>query len=215
MLQIGSVAQANDVAYGGLSALGPSAFVASATEGTNVDLMVAIPAGASASNATLKGPYSAGYIDFLNADVTMVRQAMFSVAADGAGSFGNVAITGEAANLGGAAHDPNGAGVDYSLSGAGTGSVNFGTASASQLISGTKTLYISADQNIILAGSPSDFDLLVGIRSLSGGASNATAMGEYFLAGIEEATAALRKALTLSMPSTVPLTRRAGRVPVS
>lgn len=190
-LQIGSVAQPNDVAYGGLSALGPSAFVASATEGTNVDMMVAIPTGTSASKATLKGAYSAGYIDFLSADVTMVRQAMFSATSDGAGNLGNVSVTGEAADLGGGGTTQTAASVTYSLSGTGSGSVNFGTANSSQLISGTKNLYISADQSIFFAGTPNGFDLLVGIKALSGAASNATAAGEYFVAGIEEAAGTL------------------------
>lgn len=188
LIQIGSIAQATDTAYGGLSALGPSGFVASATEGTNVDILVAIPAGTTATNATLKGAYSAGFIDFLNGDVTMVRQATFNATSDGAGGLGSVRVNGEAANLGGAVMQQTASSVSYSLTGTGSGTVNFGAASPSQLISGTKTFYISADQNIVLAGSPNGFDLLVGIRSLGVAANNATSSGSYFVAGLEDVT---------------------------
>ena len=154
LLAIQSFADPTQSSYGGVSAIGPSAFVASATEGESVDILVAIPAGSNVSVASLKGAYSAGYIDFLNADVTMIREATMSLTADGAGNFGSVNVAGSAANLGGTPTTQTVAGVTYTLSGAGSGMVTFGTASSTQLISGAKTFYVSADGNIILGGNP-------------------------------------------------------------
>lgn len=186
-----SLADNLDTCYGGISALGPSAIVASATEGdtagnNNVDLLIAIPAGANTSNATLKGSYSAGFIDFLNADVTMVREGTFTATADGAGNFGNVPVSGVAANLGGTTTSQTVNGVTYSLSGEGSGSINFGGASSSQLLSGAKNFYISADGNFVLGGSPGGFDLMVGMRSLGAPAANSTFSGVYYTGALED-----------------------------
>jgi uncharacterized protein (TIGR03437 family) len=185
LLGIQSLADPTQTSYGGVSAIGPSAFVASATEGTSVDIMVAIPAGSNASAASLKGPYSTGFIDFLNADVTMVREATMSLNADGAGNFGSVAVSGTAANLGATPTNQTVSAVTYTLNSTGSGMVNFGSASSAQLISGSKTLYISADGNIVIGGNPAGFDLMVGIRGLTAPASNATSSGEYYVAAIE------------------------------
>ncbi|MDP9169307.1 MAG: hypothetical protein M3N54_01705, partial [Acidobacteriota bacterium] len=188
LLAIQSFVSGTENCYGGVSAIGPSAFVASATEGSSVDILVAIPAGPAASAGSFKGAYTAGYIDFLNADVNSIRQATFNVTADGAGNLGSVAVTGNAVNLSsGKATSQTVAGVTYTLGGTGTGTVNFGTANSGQLISGSKTLYISADGGIILGGTPGGFDLLVGIRAVSGPATNATASGVYYLAALEDA----------------------------
>jgi uncharacterized protein (TIGR03437 family) len=186
LFQIQSLVDGTQVSFGGVSALGPSAFVASATEGTSVDILVGIPAGANVSAASLKGAYTAGYIDFLNADVTMIREATFGLNADGAGNFGSVAVSGTAVNLGGTATNQTVPGVIYTLSGGGSGVVTFGSAASSQLISGAKTFYISADGNILLGGNPAGYDMMVGIRALTGAASNATSSGEYYIAALED-----------------------------
>jgi hypothetical protein len=65
-------------------------------------------------------------------------------------------------------------GVTYSVAGRGSGRVDFGTAAPSKLVTGPRNLYLSADENIVLAGSPRGFDLLVGIQSFARAASNAT-----------------------------------------
>src|ERR1022692_2754223 len=56
-----SLIDQTDICYGGIAAIGPSAFVASATEGTNVDMLVAIPAGKSVTAASFNGAYTAAY----------------------------------------------------------------------------------------------------------------------------------------------------------
>ncbi len=186
-----SLADPADYDFGGVSGIGgvsgnaPSAFVASATEGTNVTLLIGIPAGAKVSNSALSGSYTAGAIDFPGASIAAVREASFNLTADGAGNMGSVAVSGVGANLGGTPLNQTVHGVTYSLSGEGSGTIDFGAAQSAQLVSGGKTFYISADGNIILGGSPAGFDVLVGIRSLTG-ASNATANAIYYLGALEE-----------------------------
>jgi uncharacterized protein (TIGR03437 family) len=185
LMNMTSLADQTDIVWGGVAAIGPSAFVASATEGSNVDIMIAIPAGSNVTNSALKGSYAAGAIDFLNADVTMVRDATFTLNPDGAGNLGALSVSGAAEDLGGTATTQTVTGATYSLSGEGSGTASFGAAASTQLVSGTKTFYISADGNIVLGGSPTGYDLLVGIRSLSGTATNATANSLYYIAGLE------------------------------
>lgn len=180
------LADQTDEDYGGVSAIGPWAFVGSATLGSNITLLVGIPIGSSVSNSSFKGNYTAGAIDFPGANINSVREASFSLSPDGAGNLGNVALSGAAADLGGTALNQTVSGVTYSLSAGGTGSVNFGAVSESELVSGSKTFYISADGNIVLGGSASGYDMLVGIRALSGAASNATATGEYYMGAFED-----------------------------
>ena len=161
--------------------------MASATEGINVTMMVGIPIGSGVSNSSFSGNYTAGAIDFPSANITSVREATFNLTADGAGSLGNVSISGAGANLGNNALSQTDSGVTYSLSSGGVGTINFGTANSSQLVSGTKSFYISADGNIILGGSPTGYDMLVGIRAFSGTASNASANQLYYMGGLEDA----------------------------
>ena len=181
-----SLADPTDVVWGGVAALGPSAFVASATEGSNVDIMIAIPAGSGGSNASFKGQYVTGYIDFLNADPTMVREANFGLTPDGAGNLGTLSVSGTAENLGGNPTTQTVSGATYTLAGEGSGTASFGAAASSQLISGSKTFYISADGNIVIGGSPSGFDLLVGLRGLTGVAPLNSINNIYYIAGLED-----------------------------
>jgi uncharacterized protein (TIGR03437 family) len=186
LMNMTSLADQTDTVFGGVAAIGPSAIVASATERTNVDILIAIPAGSNVTNGSLKGNYKAGLIDFFNADVTMTRQATFTLTADGAGNLGNVSVSGSAENLGSTQISQTVSGAAYSLSGEGSGTASFGGSTSAQLLSGTKTFYISKDGNIVLGGSPTGYDLIVGIRALSAPASNATASGLYYIAGLED-----------------------------
>ena len=186
-LIIQSFADPNNTDYGGVAATGPSAFVGSTTEGTNdASILIGIPAASNVSNSALNGNYTAASIDFINADITMQRESTFTFAANGSGSIGNIAVAGTAANLNSANPlNQNVSGVTYSLAGEGSGTINLGPASSSQLISGTKNLYISADRSIVIGGSPTGFDLFVALPALTSNASNATTNGIYYIAGLE------------------------------
>ena len=164
----------------------PSAFVASATEGTSCDIIVAMPAGASASAASLSGNYTAGYVGFPGANVSQVRQASFGFTANGAGVLSNVSVSGTALNLGGTTQSQTISGATYTLTGEGTGALTLGTAGASQVLSGSLNFYLSADGNIFMAGTPGGYDLIIGARSFSGTASNSSWNNVYFTGGLED-----------------------------
>jgi uncharacterized protein (TIGR03437 family) len=183
---IQSLTDATQNAYGTLAAVGPSAFVASATENGNADLMVAIPAGTTVSAAALSGNYTAGYLAFPNADVTQVRQASFNFSANGAGGLSNVVVSGSALNLGGSVPTQTISGATYTLAGTGSGTLNLGTASTTQVLSGSLTFYLSADGNIFIAGTPGGYDLIVGARAFSGTASNSSWNNIYFTGALED-----------------------------
>lgn len=186
LMYIQSFADGTQTAYGGLSGIGPTAFVASATEETSCDIIVAIPAGMSASAASLSGNYTAGYVSFPGANVAQVRQASFGFTADGAGNLSNVAVSGTALNLGGTTGSQTISGATYTLTGEGTGTLNLGTASSSQVLSGSLNFYLSADGNIFMAGTPGGHDLIVGARAFSGTASNSSWNNVYFTGGLED-----------------------------
>jgi uncharacterized protein (TIGR03437 family) len=179
-----------DIEFGAVGALGPTAIVASSTENTNGynDVFIAIPAGSGVTNGSIQGTYRAGYIDFLQANASQVRDSYFSLTSNGNGSFGTVAATGSMANQGDTTTNQSFSGVAYSIANAtGSGTITFPTSPSplSALISGQKTFYLSADGNILLGGAFNGFDLIVGVRALSGAAGNSTYQGTYYMAALE------------------------------
>ena len=187
MVQIQNPIDSTDTEFGGLGAIGPSAIVASATEGSYNDIFVAIPAGSGISNSGVQGTYQMGFIDFLQGNASQVRDGYFTVTSNGSGSFGNVAVNGAMANQSSNNTTQNLSGVTFSISNSnGSGTLTFPTASSTQtaLVSGQKTFYVSADGNILLAGNPGGFDIMVGMKAISG-ASNSQFQGTYFITAIE------------------------------
>jgi uncharacterized protein (TIGR03437 family) len=183
-LRIGSFVGNGATAYGGVGAVGPSAFTASATENSSqvFDAIVGIPIAAGISNASLKGGYNAVYLNFAQAAVGQTRQAYMSLAADGAGGFGAVTATGSATDNAGLTTQAI-PGVTYSLSGT-TGSINFGTGASNQLIGGTQSFFVSADGNLLVGGSVAGYDLLLASPAMAS-VSDAAFQGFYYLGGLE------------------------------
>ena len=179
-------ASTNTVLYGGA---GQGVVVASSTESNNLDTFVAIPAAASASNATLSGAYQVGSIEFAGADINATRGTFFSMTADGGGNLGNVSITGTSPQLGNTTTTQTSPGATYSITANGSGTMTFpapsGVSSANSLLSGAKNLYVSADGSIFVAGTPTGYDLVVGIKAMPAGAHNPPVSGLYFVSELE------------------------------
>lgn len=186
LMYVQSFVDNTQYAFGGISAIGPDAFIASATEGSSADIIVAIPAGSSASVSSLNGNYSAAYIGFGNSNASQVREGLLSFAANGSGGLTSATVAGTALNLGGSATMQTISGGTYSLSGQGSGSLNLGTASSTQILSGTMTFFISADGNLFLAGTPGGLDFMVGAKAFSGQAGNANWNNVYYIGGFED-----------------------------
>jgi uncharacterized protein (TIGR03437 family) len=190
-LQIQSPIDNTDTEFGGLGAAGPSAIVASATEGDYDDIFIAIPAGSAFSNSSIQGSYRFGFLDFLGANASQVRDGFFTATSNGSGSFGNVSVNGSMANQGNNQVTQSLSGVTYSIANAnGSGTITFPTASAvsTALVSGQKTLYVSQDGNLMLGGSPAGFDIFVGVKAGSG-LTNGSFQGTYLFAGLENSDA--------------------------
>src|SRR5579864_1010980 len=100
LFQMQNPIDTTDTDYGGVGAAGPSAIVASATEGSYHDILVAIPAGSSFSTSNLAGAFSAGFVDFTGGSSAKARDGYFSFNSNGQGSLGNLPINGAAADSG-------------------------------------------------------------------------------------------------------------------
>jgi len=172
-----------------------SIFIGSSTEnlsgaGLNDLLIMAPIASPVATNATFKGSYSFVDLDSpvvgQQGAVAYARDSLFTGTADGNGNFTGIAGSGYIANNGGSATRQSGS-VKYSFSN-GAGNIAFGgsfTASnvTSTLLVGNHYVYISPDGNFIFGGSPTGWDIFVGVRNGSGAPSNFS--GLYYQAGMD------------------------------
>jgi uncharacterized protein (TIGR03437 family) len=183
-LRIASFASPGATAFGGVGAVGPSAFTASATENSSpvFDLIVGVPMGSGVSSANIKGTYNAVYLNFPQAAVGQTRQAYLPLTADGAGGFGTVTATGSATDNARLTTQTM-PGVTYSLGGT-AGSIHFGAAAPNQLVGGTQSFFVSADGNLLVGGSPGGFDLLLASPAALSVAGSSF-QGNYFLGGID------------------------------
>ncbi len=173
--------------------LGTGALVGTSTEaGANVfDLFVAIPvSSAQLSNATLTGPYYVSSLEFAGASVANIRETNFKLTANGSGSITETAVTGQARNLNNHLQTQTVGPMTYSVSPDGSGVLNFplgsGQTETSQLIAGSKTVYVSQDGTYFIGGSMTagSHGLVTGVKSFASGASNASWSGFFYSAGL-------------------------------
>jgi uncharacterized protein (TIGR03437 family) len=154
--------------FGGVSSTG--ILIASSTEALYCDLFVAIPAATSASVATLSGTYRVGSVELLNGDLLSSRDTFFSVTADGKGGLGNVSIQGTAQGLKNAATTQTSTGATYTLTANGSGQLTLpapgGSVTAAQtLLAGQKNLFVAQDGSFFIAGNPTGYDMIVGVKA--------------------------------------------------
>jgi hypothetical protein len=156
--------------------LGNGALMGSSTEAdpSIFDLFIAIPAPAQATSmSTLSGAYWISTLEFPNGAVANIRDTNFKVTSNGTGSFAENTITGQAANLNNHLQNQTVGPMTYSIAADGSGTLSFPTASgltsATQLISGVKTIYISQDGTYFIGGSTSAgmHGLIVGTKAAS------------------------------------------------
>ncbi len=174
----------SDKIYGVVS---HSVFIGSSTKNSNGynDLFIAAPVGGEATNATLKGSYTAAFIGANNSDDDTVfnpGDALLTMTADGQGNIGAVNVTGYVGTSS-TATTQNLTGVTYSFSN-GAAQVNFGGTSGSSVpIGGSKLLYTTPDGNFIFGGSYDGYDMFAGVRAASSAPSNYS--GLYYQAGLD------------------------------
>jgi uncharacterized protein (TIGR03437 family) len=162
--------------------------IASSTEDDYMDLFIAVRAPQSAENSILAGPFTVGTLDFLNASALLARQGYFTLTADGKGNFAAFTVTGSLQNVrSGDTVTQNVAASTYAFTGAAGGTVTCPGSSNSEteIVSGTKILYASADGNWFVGGAANGSDMFFGFRAPSGTSSNSLLSGTYFTAGME------------------------------
>jgi uncharacterized protein (TIGR03437 family) len=158
--------------------LGTGAVAGSSTEAgaTVFDLFIAIAAPAQAP-ATVAGPYWISTLEFPNGGTANIRESNFKLTANGAGSFSESSVTGQARNLGNRLITQTVSPLTYSVSADGTGTVNFpasaGLDATTQLVAGTKTIYVSQDATVFIGGSTSagGHGIIAGVKAPVSGAS--------------------------------------------
>jgi uncharacterized protein (TIGR03437 family) len=180
-----SAAGSGTLLYGGV---GQGAIVASSTDTQYLDLFVAIPVASSASLATLSGNYYVAGLEFASGSFANTRNTFFSATADGKGALGNISVKGSSTNLKGVYTTQTSSAAAYTMTANGSGTVTFpapsGVTTANTLVSGSKTLYVSADGNLFIAGSPNGYDMMIGIKQPAGN-SPSTFSGIYFTSELE------------------------------
>ena len=183
LVQIQNPVDNTDIDYGAVGGAGE--IVASATEGSYDDILVAIPAG---SGSGVAGSYHVGFIDYLGGDASDVRDGYYTLTSGGTGGFGTVMVNGAMANQGSTNTTQTISGVTYSFSGT-NGTLTFPAVPnpSAALVSGAKTFAVSADGNILVGGSAGGFDLFVGMKSAAS-VSSSTLFGVYFNGALENDT---------------------------
>src|ERR1017187_9250013 len=170
---------------------GPEALLGSSTESTDstFDLLVAIPAPAASGAApALAGSYRTVSLEFPAGSATNVRSAIFNLSAVSPGKLADFTANGHAANLsGGSPVNQQVTGATYLLNVDGSGSLSFGfgATGAAALLTGSRTMDLSADGNVILGGSTANgaHDILIGVKSVSN-STNSAWNGDFWGAGL-------------------------------
>jgi uncharacterized protein (TIGR03437 family) len=182
-------AQGNATLYGGVGA--NSVVVASSTESGYLDLFVAIPQSTNSSKATLSGTYRVAGLEFAGGSISSMRNVSFNATSDGNGNLGNLTLAGSSSALNDMATSQTSSGATYTLVSTGSGTITFpapsGVSTANQLISGAKNLYVSPDGSFFVSGSPSGWDMQVGIKAITSGGATIFS-GLYFDAFVENVT---------------------------
>jgi uncharacterized protein (TIGR03437 family) len=105
---------------------------------------------------------------------------------DGNGNLGTVKIGGYNFGLNGTSVlAQSSAAVKYSFQ-SGAAIVTFPTSNSAPYFSGQEYLYFSPDGNFVFGGSPVGFDMLVGVKNGSSGATTQYGNSLYYAAGIDE-----------------------------
>ncbi len=166
-------------------------FIGSATEnGTYNDLFIAAQLASPAPGlSSFSGNYSMAYMNYSDVgdpnSPEYFNGAQFTLSPNGAGSLGTVSMRGYYAGNGTTVTGQVANSVKYIASN-GALVLTFPAASQStlQLVNGQEYLYQSADGNFVFGGSPVQADMMIGVRTTSGGAPQLLSSSLYFDAGI-------------------------------
>jgi uncharacterized protein (TIGR03437 family) len=165
---------------------GAEAVIGSSTESTDstFDLFVAIPA--PSGGAVFAGPYNCMSLDFRAGVYALIRSTQFPMNQSSPGILRSFPVFGHAAGIAlGTPLTQQVTGATYTMGADGVGTLNVGADDNAQLLSGSRTLYLSASGNILLGGytAAGGHGITIGVKPLSG-ASNSTWNATYWGAGL-------------------------------
>ncbi len=147
-------------------------FIGSSTEAGFNDLFIAGQISTPApSLSTFNGAYAMSYVNYSSTNVQYFEDAQFTLNPNGAGSLGTVSMRGFYAGNGTSVTGQQSSNVRYIASG-GAVVITFPNAAQNvlSLVNGQEYLYFSPDGNFVFGGSPVGFDMMIGVRTTSGGA---------------------------------------------
>lgn len=137
--------------------------IGSETESGYNDMFIAAPSS-GLTNSSFNGTYSvSAFVPGVSPANTI--SGSYQLTPNGAGSLGNVSISGTTGA--GSAVSQNSSSVKYSFSN-GANVVTYPTNSNALFYSGQEYMYLSSDSNFVFGGSPTGFDMFVGVRNGSG-----------------------------------------------
>lgn len=177
--------------------LGAGALVGASTEAgpTVFDLFIAIPAPSQPISNSLLGSYWISSLEFPNGGAPNIRATNFKLSTPGGGSFNETSVTGQAANLGNHLMTQTVSPMTYAISPDGTATLNFPVASGAnattQLIAGSESMYVSADETYFIGGSTAagGHGLIVGVKTFANNATNNSWNNNFWTAGMRYDTA--------------------------
>src|ERR1035441_9436719 len=161
------------------------AVIGSSTESTDstFDLFVAIPA--PTGGAVFAGPYNCMSLEFRGGGSSLMGSAQFPMNQSSPGILQSFTMFGHAVAISGLPVSQQVTGATYTMGADGAGTVNAGPDDYTQLLSGSRTLYLSASGNILLGGATvaDGHGIMIGVKSLPG-AANSSWNGTYWGAGL-------------------------------
>lgn len=152
-------------------------FVGSATESGVYDLFIAAPVSGQ-NLGTLQGSYLMSYLE-TPVFVQVPFGALLQFSSNGNGAIGNVGVAAYATSS--TPINQTISGVKYILSN-NSYKMTF-PSSNTNIITGDEYVYATPDGSFIFGGSPFDFDMFAGVRTVTGGTS--TLDGLYYEAGMD------------------------------
>jgi len=157
--------------------------VGSATDttlGINEVFMAAPIAATPLTASAFNGSYSLAYMSIpINGYITSAYDSLIQLSANGAGGIGTASVNGYVGSGGSTPFNVSESNVKYAFSG-GAAVVTFPTGNNLPVV-GQEYLYFSPDLNYVFGGSPTNTDLIVGVRT--GSAPNLG--GLYYQAGLD------------------------------
>lgn len=164
-------------------------FIGGGTEAGIHSLFIAAAATANVTTAAIRGGYYVTGMDSPTVFATDIRDFWCTLSPDGSGSLGNVALSGYVASGGDFPVTQVLPSVQYSFSNS-IGSVTAPSVAPGDttLLSGNQTMYVSPDGGLFFGGSPTSFNIFVGVRATQTTLTDSNIAALYYQAGIDQDT---------------------------